>query len=137
MLYIFKIFLPMPPLYLPTLPQMEGEMAPLFGSDFEAVISPRLTGLWGLLAQVHSQYSVVSSVSGKEIFTFTQILSLSTGWFCKSSLILSYLNSSNNDAQKVLKRYLKQIQQLILCSVSINDSAYNLLLCLDWDILSE
>lgn len=37
MLYIFKIFLPMPPLYLPTLPQMEGEMAPLFGSDFEAV----------------------------------------------------------------------------------------------------
>lgn len=27
----------MSPLYLPTLPQMQGEMAPLFGSDFEAV----------------------------------------------------------------------------------------------------
>lgn len=27
----------MPPLYLPTLPQMEGEMAPLIESDFEAV----------------------------------------------------------------------------------------------------
>lgn len=80
MLYIFKIFLLMPPLYLPTLPQMEGEMAPLFGIDFEAV-RPKIDCLVRA-AQVHSQYSIVSSVSGKEIFTFIQILSLSAGWLC-------------------------------------------------------
>lgn len=81
MLYIFKIFLPMPPLYFPNLPQTEGEMAPPIGSNFKAV---RPKNDWLLrAAQVHSQYSVVSSVSGKEIFTFTQILSLSAdGWLC-------------------------------------------------------
>lgn len=76
----FQNISPHAPTVLPTLPQVEGEMAPLFASDLEAV-RPKI-GCLVRAAQVHSQYSVVSSVRGKEIFTFTQILSLSAGWLC-------------------------------------------------------